>query len=177
MAKVVDAASEVDIFIDTLAFLIDREREFVPNPSEVVAVEVWSGDIRKRLEQRWDVQDPQTLMSIKKLMEAEPATWHCQTIGEDGGAWRVSLSPLVRRFAGVATVADYTQRVFELNVPEVATAQLFPSSLSLPEAIDYLNAVWRIGVGAGKPLLRIPAPRRPQSLLSIARQSMSWSHD
>jgi hypothetical protein len=156
MALVSEAASEVEVFMDTLAFLIAKERQFVPNPSTVVAVEVWSGDVRGTLEQQWDMQDEQLLVSIRRLMAAEPATWHCQTVDEHGGAWRVSLSPLVRRFAGVATIADYVQRVFDLNVPEVAVqAPLFPSSLSLPEAIDYLNAVWRVGPGAGKPLIRI----------------------
>jgi hypothetical protein len=46
------------------------------------------------------------------------------------------------------------QRLVERLAPHVpAPEPLHPSSLSLPEAIDYLNAVWR--THAGRPLLRI----------------------
>lgn len=45
-------------------------------------------------------------------------------------------------------------RVVEVNtLPEPGPNPLYSSSLSLPEAIDYLNAVWR--VHTGKRLLRI----------------------
>lgn len=156
MAKVPDAASEVDVFMDTLAVLIDRERQFVPNPSEVVAVEVWSGEVRERLKGRWDLQATEDLMAIRRLMTAEPATWHCQTFDEDGGAWRASLSPFLRRYSGATTATEYVQRVVDLSMPAVErSAPLHPSSLSLPEAIDYLNAVWRTSLRSGEALIRL----------------------
>jgi hypothetical protein len=36
-----------------------------------------------------------------------------------------------------------------------SAAPLYPSSLSLPEAFDYLNAVWRLTLGNGEALFRI----------------------
>jgi len=156
MAKVRDAASEVDVFMDTLAFLIERERQFVPNPSEVVAVEVWSGEVREELDKRWDLQAAEGLMAIRRLMAAEPATWHCQTFDEDDGAWRASLSPFLRRYAGAATATEYVQRVVDMSMPAMLpSGPMHPSSLSLPEAIDYLNAVWRTSLGNGAALIRI----------------------
>jgi hypothetical protein len=89
-------------------------------------------------------------------MAAEPATWHCQTFDDENGAWRASLSPFLRRYAGVATAAEYVQRVADMSVPAVVpSGPMHPSPLSLPEAIDYLNAVWRASLGDGDALIRI----------------------
>ena len=74
--------------------------------------------------------------------------------GEAPGSWTASLSPFIRSYGGVRTPEEYLERLVQVLAPSVpAPEPLHPSSLSLPEAIDYLNAVWRIH--AGKPLLRI----------------------
>lgn len=156
LSKVPDAAAEVQVFIDTLAFLVERERRFVPDPSQVVQVEVWSGEIKDWLNERWELQIDDQLEAIPDLLAHEPATWHCQVRAEEARGWRVILAPFIRPYAGVSTAADYLERLFGvISPPATSPAPLHRSSLSLPEALDYLNAVWRANVGNGEPLFRI----------------------
>ena len=95
------------------------------------------------------------LDSVRELLGHEPATWHCRVSSADGpGIWRLVLSPFLHPYAGIATAADYIDRLVQstsLGMPELAPA--YPSSLALPEAIDYFNAVWRLH--AGGPLFKL----------------------
>lgn len=156
MAQVPNASTEVDAFIEMVALLVERERGFAPDPTEVQGVEVWSGEIRERLEQRWVIGDDDNLTAFTQLMSREPLIWLSQVTPGETGAWRVKPSPFVRRYAGVTTAAEYVDRLVEaIGLPAEPPAPLYFSSLSLPEAIDYLNAVWRLNVGAGEALFRI----------------------
>ncbi len=156
MAQVTEAAAEVEAFIETLALFVERERRFAPHPTEVQTVEVWSGEIRQRLEQRWVIGDDNNLTALVEILRREPATWHCQVTPTDSAPWSARLSPFLRSYAGVASPVDYVGRLVEtIGLPLQPLLPLHPSSLSLPEAIDYLNAVWRAGVGNGTPLIRM----------------------
>jgi hypothetical protein len=156
MAQVPDAGAEVEAFIDMLALLVEREQKFVPHPTEVQTVEVWSGEIRKRLEQRWVIGDDDNLTAFTQLMSHEPLIWLCQVTPTDTGAWTVHPSPFLRRHAGVTNSAEYVDRLVEvIGLRAEPPAPLYPSSLSLPEAIDYLNTVWRLNLGNGEALFRI----------------------
>lgn len=156
LSKVQDAAAEVQLFIETLAFLVERERRFMPRPSELVQVEVWSGEIKDRLKAQWELQVDDQLDAIPDPLSHEPATWHCQVHAEETGGWRAALSPFVRPYAGVVTAADYVERVFDVIRPPIASpVPMHRSALSLPEALDYLNAVWRADVGRGAALFRL----------------------
>jgi hypothetical protein len=156
MAHVKEAAPEVAAFVETLALLVERERRFAPHPTEVQNVEVWSGEIRERLEQRWIIGDDDNLTALVEILRREPATWHCQVTPTQEGPWRATLSPFLRSYAGVTSALEYVERLGEtIAFPTPAPLPIHPSSLSLPEAIDYLNAVWRATVGGGVPLLHI----------------------
>ncbi|MHB8658552.1 MAG: hypothetical protein ACYC91_11455 [Solirubrobacteraceae bacterium] len=156
MARVTEATAEVEAFVETLALFVERERRFAPHPAEVQNVEVWSGEIRQRLEQRWVIGDDDNLTALLEILRREPATWHCHVTQTDTAPWSARLSPFLRSYAGVATHVDYVDRLVEtIGLPPQPSLPLHPSSLSLPEAIDYLNAVWRASVGNGAALIRI----------------------
>jgi len=156
MAQLPDASAEVDAFLQMLALLVEREQGLAPHPTEVQEAEVWSGEIRKRIEQRWVIGDDDNLTAFTHLMSHEPLIWLCQVTWAESGAWHVKPSPFIRRFAGVKTAVEYVDRLVDaIGVPAELPAPLYPSSLSLPEAIDYLNAVWRLTVGNGDALFRI----------------------
>jgi hypothetical protein len=156
MAHVAEATHEVQAFIETLALFVEHERRFAPHPTEVQIVEVWSAEIRQRLEQRWVIGDDDNLTALIELLRREPATWHCQFTPAENGPWSATLSPFLRSYAGVASAFEYIDRVVEtIAFPTPPPLRLHPSSLSLPEAIDYLNAVWRASVGSGNALIRI----------------------
>jgi hypothetical protein len=156
MAQVPDAGDEVAAFIDMLALLVDREQNLAPHPTELQTVEVSSGEIRRRLEQRWVIGDDDNLTAFTELIAHEPLIWLCQVMLIGTGGWTVNPSPFLRQYAGVTTSAEYVDRLVEATgLPPRPSALLYPSSLSLPEAVDYLNAVWRLNVGNGDALFRI----------------------
>jgi hypothetical protein len=157
MTRLPRAAAEVEVFLDVLAFLVERERAFVPSPSIVQKVELSAVEVQQRLEPphgRWLVGEAE-LSSIRAMLEREPSTWNCQLEApEESAGWTASLSPFIRRYAGIRTADEYVDRMVQLIAPPSSVPEPFyPSSLSLPEAIDYLNAVWR--THAGKPLFTI----------------------
>lgn len=156
MSHVADAAAEVDAFIETLGMLVDRERQFVPFPTQVQTVDVGSGELRKHLEQRWVIGDDDNLTAVREVLGREPSTWHCQVAPTDGGPWVAKLSPFLRAYLGVTTAVEYLDRLVEtIGHAAPLSLPLYPSSLSLPEALDYLNAVWRLKLGNGKALFQI----------------------
>jgi len=80
-----------------------------------------------------------------RLLEKEPATWHCQ-FNPPTEAWaEVELSPQIRRFAGVQSVDDYLQRLkLVLGHKEEPQSSSYHSPFTLPAAIDFLDAIWRL---------------------------------
>lgn len=155
MAHVTDATPEVEAFVEMLGLFVERERRFAPHPTEVQNVEVWSGEIRQRLEQRWVIGDDDNLTALVEILRREPATWHCQVTPTETAPWSARLSPFLRSYVDVASPREYVDRVVEtIGLPPPPALPLHPSSLSLPEAIDYLNAMWRASVGSGTALIR-----------------------
>lgn len=153
MAHLPAAHREVDLFLAALAVLVAEQRSFKPSPTEVVAVEISADELCASLPPTWRL-DAASLMGLREAMGHEPATWHCRASGSPDDAWVLTLSPFLRRFGDLATSNIYLERVLEVMAPMVPVPEpLYRSPLSLPEAIDYLNAIWRLHAGA--PLLRI----------------------
>lgn len=153
MAHVPALAGEVQVFLDALAFLVGHEHSFVPSPTTVQEVAVTSRELARGLPE-W-ILEAAELDSIRELLAHEPATWHCRADStETPGVWRILLSPFLHPYAGIASAADYVDRVLDstsFRASEPLPAH--PSSLALPEAIDYFNAVWRLY--AGPPLFKL----------------------
>ena len=154
MGHVADAGHETQQFLDTLAVLVEAQRSFKPSPTEVKAVEIGATELRDALApRRWRL-DPSGLVSILSALRHEPATWQCQTSRPGDDSWELTVSPFVRRYADLESCDAYLERVIELFTPPAAAPEpLYPSPLSLPEAIDYLNAIWRLHSGSA--LMRI----------------------
>ncbi|MGI8427736.1 MAG: hypothetical protein ACR2OB_00135 [Solirubrobacteraceae bacterium] len=156
MVQVTKATAEAEAFVETLALFVERERRFAPHPTEVQHVEIGSAEIRRRLEKRWVIGDDDNLTALVEILRREPATWHCQVTATEAASWSARLSPFLRSYAGVASPLEYVDRLVEtIRLPPQPWLPLHPSSLSLPEAVDYLNAVWRASVGSGTVLIRI----------------------
>jgi hypothetical protein len=151
LVHVADALREVELFLDALAVLVQTQRSFKPSPTEVKAVEIGATEMRDCLLPAWRL-DAAGLSSIRDAFRHEPSTWHCTAQPVDD--WVLTLSPFVRQYTGLDTWEAYLERVIEVLTPQVPSAEpLYPSPLSLPEAIDYLNAVWRLH--AERPMFRI----------------------
>jgi hypothetical protein len=85
---------------------------------------------------------------VVQLLLKEPATWHCQFNPATAEWQEVELSPEIRRFAGVQSVDDYLQRLKLTLGNNNESAVTFHSPFTLPAAIDYLDAVWRLRYGS-----------------------------
>ena len=86
---------------------------------------------------------------VLRFLEKEPSTWHCQVTPLPDDDWKVELSPVIRRFAGVDSIDDYLGRVRDLvggSQPPGETDG-FVSPFTLPAAFDYLDVVCRLRFG------------------------------
>jgi hypothetical protein len=149
-------AQKVETFLAVLSCLVARERPFRPSPTEVEVLQVDSAEISAEFVGRYHHPqgvNPARMRLIGELLKSEPSTWHCNVQPSEAG-WVATLTPFLRRYADVTDSADYVSRLIEQIAPPPAAPQVFyPSGLALPEAIDYLNAIWRNH--ADGPLLRI----------------------
>ena len=151
MAQIAAASHEVNLFIAVLRLLVEAQRLFQPSPTEVQTITLTSQEVKDRLPPPWVSQA--ALADIPTLLRHEPATWHCTARSSDD-LWELELSPFLRRYPRLGTAQEYLQRLVEVLTPVAPEPPpLYLSSLSLPEAVDYLNAIWRLH--AGKALIRI----------------------
>jgi hypothetical protein len=149
-------ASKVEMFLDALQYLVQKERSFDPSPTQVQTVVATSTEIGAHLatpSPRRHIT-PTTMSFIRDQLQTEPSTWSCQIPQPLADEWTVRLSPFLRRYVGLLDADDYVQRVIEQISPAaVGFPVLYPTGLALPEAIDYLNAVWRLR--CQQPLFRV----------------------
>ncbi len=151
------ALTEAEVFVDALAQLIDIDGAVTPSPTELQSARLTAAQLRSRLEPpngRWRLGVAE-IDALVAMLEHEPSTWSCQfERGDSAGDWTTTVSPFIRVYKGIRQPEEYVEQLVQRLAPHVAVPQpLHPSSLSLPEAIDYLNAVWR--VHADEPLTRI----------------------
>ena len=161
MRHVEGAAELAGLFLHMLKLMVVAELAFEPSPAEVLPVTLPTETARlllKGLDQRLDI-GPRAFDDIRELLRHEPATWH--SVASDN-EWK--LSPFLRSYRDIETLQQYVERVVEVYTPpQLDPEPLHPSSLSLPEAIDYLNLVWHKHADA--PLIRIS---RAESAVRIA---------
>ena len=144
MAHVARAEDEVQVFLGALSVLVEAQRSFKPSPTELMQVKVGVVHLGEAIAHSGYSFSPAGLSSLANTLRHEPATWNCQA-SETDDDWTLTVSPFVRRYSGLDSVEAYLGRVIERLTPPAAPAEaLYPSPLSLPEAIDYLNAVWRL---------------------------------
>ncbi len=151
MSHIPAAGHEVNLFVAVLRLLVEKDRSFEASPTTVQTVTFTSTELADRLPSTW--YDDAALAAVPALLGHEPATWHT-SVRSSGEGWELELSPFLRRYQRLGTAQEYLGRTIDVLTPTVAAAPaLYPSALSLPEAVDYLNAVWRLH--AGRPLVRL----------------------
>ena len=145
------AVEPIGLFLRMLTLMVAVELAFEPSPAEVVPVKLTTETAHaflKRVDHRLDLGG-RAFADVRELLQNEPGTWHSHASETE---W--TLSPFLRRYRDVETAEQYVERVIDVYTPAQAEPEpLYPSSLALPEAIDYLNLVWNKHAGA--PLIRI----------------------
>lgn len=143
MSWLTAAAREVELFRGALWSLTGLERALEPSPFQVQDYHVSLAELGQSM-----VAQPReaALRRLGELCRHEPPTMaHVSQGGDDPKSWAVRLSPRIRPYREVQDARDYAERVVNvLAPPQPESAPVLASSLALPEAIDYLNAVWRL---------------------------------
>jgi hypothetical protein len=141
MHWVAAAAAEVYRFITALGHLVSAARSFTPSPSAVQIVKVGSDQLRPMM-------FPMTGLDFRHLGEIlrhEPPTWDCVSQRDDPDDWTATPRSRIRSYRGVEDVPEYADRVeSEISPPRPEPIAARLSSLAIPEALDYLNAIWRL---------------------------------
>lgn len=82
------------------------------------------------------------MSQLRQLLEHEPAIPRPTSVE---GNWRIKLHPELRRYDGVRDATDYLDRVAAFLMPAAEISPpMYPSPLTLPDALGYLDAVWRL---------------------------------
>jgi hypothetical protein len=119
MAHVPRAAPVVRVFLDALAYLIERERSVTPSPTSVQLVGVTSHEVRQALGML--LRQRPMVDALGDVLQHEPSTWACNLQATDEGGWTVSPGSFLRRYRDISDVADYLDRLLNQLSPEAAS--------------------------------------------------------
>jgi hypothetical protein len=90
------------------------------------------------------------MRKVGQLLEREPYIWHGFTRpASDRELWTMQIAPVLREFRGVRTAEEYIDRMAEMLEPP-APPSVPPSAgpLDIPNAVGYLDAVWKSKTGS-----------------------------
>ena len=103
------ATSDVELFIATLGYLAQRQREFLPSSAtQVEHLVVESDDVRSNVDLA-GASPPGAIERLYDFLMQDP--FASRGGGKSAnGAWTVTVGPEIRRYRGVQTVQDYLGR-------------------------------------------------------------------
>lgn len=168
------ASQVVDSYLAFLRYLASRFRSTPADPTKPRRVEVTSEDVSSMLTEAGllsAVDDSVLrLTQLGNVMDHEPTGWRASLSEPEAGYWTVLIGSPIRRFLHVKSLSEYLECLAEpLFAPLLPPAPGYPSSLGLPEAIDYLDAVWRLRFGTH--LFRLPGATKTAKLSLPAETS------
>jgi hypothetical protein len=144
----------LDAFLTMIRYLVDRQRQLIPSPREVVTATVTDGELAEHLRGAGiPIAGPgvvdETLLKLRIMLGHEPflyAVVHQPTPSEP---WTIQVPAILRDYRNAATVEDYIDQVTELVTPAVPPS-VPPSigALDVPYAVGYLDAVWMNRTGS-----------------------------
>jgi hypothetical protein len=149
MNRIGKAKPAIDAFISALSALVGVARGFKPSPSKAQVAKVTSTELRSAM---FPLRDAE-FKRLGGVLSREPAHLGL-TVSQlvETDEWTVTINSRMRPFREVKTADEYVERLALLiSPPQPKPAPAFVSSLALPEAVDYLNAVWRLR--AAEPLI------------------------
>ena len=159
LSRIPSASHEVALFLRGLKGLVNELRALTPSPSKVQRAEVKQEAVQTGLR-----LPSGPVRHLGEIFEHEPSTQRFYTKPDPAGDWTMTVDLRRRPYADIENVRAYADRLlYELAPPQPEPPPLFVSSLALPEAIDYLNVVWR--EHANQPLIVI---RRAESAARLA---------
>jgi hypothetical protein len=150
-------------FKDTVRFLVARQRDITPSPTEVVVAGVTSHEVARWLAGRrgsgfLGPAAEVILRKVGQLLEHEPYLWRgFNRPDEESERWQLEIAASIRNFREVTTVEEYVDRVEQLVAPPEPPSQpLSAAPLDIPYAVSFADAVWESRTGF--PLFARPDP-------------------
>ena len=143
LSRIPGAGHEVALFLAGLKGLVNELRALTPSPFTVQRAEVTEEAVRIGLRRPGG-----HIRRLGEIFEHEPSTQRFYARPDPDGEWTMTVDLRLRPYADVENVDDYAERLFaELEPPLPNVPPAPASSLALPEAIDYLNAIWHLRFG------------------------------
>jgi hypothetical protein len=166
------AMEYVDLFLEVLKLANQKLRAFVPDPTQVVSLELTSSEVFGQAIPSVASKglSPQELYMI---MEHEPPMWTGGRGTLPDGSWRWEVARALRRYSDVQDIDGYIRAVTELaeeSARQVAQAVPFASSPSWLATND-LSLDLSDWTGSGNPYI---SPHIP--LLGSGIDSELWEH-
>jgi hypothetical protein len=150
------AESLLCVFLTAVQYLVERQRDLVPSPDTVVEATVTSEEIAKQLltASITDTSAPPvdvTMLKLRQVLGHEPFLW--SAISQPDPArpdWTLRVPAMLREYREVSVIDDYLDRLLELVAPAgtLVPAAGSPAALDIPNAVGYLDAVWKNRTGA-----------------------------
>jgi hypothetical protein len=137
-------------FLVTVRHMVDTQSKLTPDPRQVVEATVSSGSIAEEL-RTWITRDESgppveaTLRKVRRLLGHEPYLYNVvQQPKPDIEDWTARVPAILRSYRGIGSVDDYLDRLIALVAP-AEPPSVPPSSgpLDIPQAVGYLDAVWK----------------------------------
>ena len=138
------AGDAVAVFLSVLHLLIDKEQRTRSDPYEVPRVEVPGDQVNQHLQEAGFDLFAWTIPQLRTLLQYEPPD-AVSGISGTPDEWTVTVSKDLRRYRSVTDKESYLDRVLEHLAPSSQPAErLYVSPFTLPNAMDFLDAVWQV---------------------------------
>jgi hypothetical protein len=150
-------------FKEAVRFLVQRQRDITPSPSEVVVAKATSHELAQ-----WFASSGPSgflgpaadviLRKVGQLLEHEPYLWHgFSRPDSESERWELQIPASIRDFRDVTSIENYIDKVEELvEPPEPPSQPLTAAPLDIPYAVSFADAVWESRTGF--PLFARPDP-------------------
>ncbi|TDD87357.1 hypothetical protein E1293_08095 [Actinomadura darangshiensis] len=143
-------------FLAAIQLMTERERAIQPDPTKEVLAHVDSEDVKSRL---WShagkaggpPPSDLVLAAVGTLLANEPLRAWSGLGTRAGGGWQMRLLTGlggIRAMRGVESIDEYVERILQLLTPAPNPTPPRPvGHMDLPQAIDYLDVVWKLKTG------------------------------
>lgn len=142
-------------FLVTVWHMIDAQSKLTPDPRQVVEAMVSSSSITEELT-TWSIKGVSgppveaMLRKVRRLLGHEPYLYNVvQQPKPDVEDWTARVPAILRSYRGIGSVDEYLDRMIALVAPpEPPSAPPSSGPLDIPNAVGYLDAVWKSRTGS-----------------------------
>lgn len=155
MLHVPAAAPLLEAFLATLRHMIGQQQTLIPRPRQVVEAMVTNAAIAEELltasiKGHSPPPTDMTMRQLRVLVGHEPFLWPgVRQPDPEREEWTVTVPAVLRDFWSVTSISQYVDEVVaQVTPPPPPLVPVFLGPLDIPNAVGYLNAVWKNRTGS-----------------------------